>query len=93
MAWRMTDAAAAPMKLPPDLSVEMKQVIDFMRLHGGKIHRHGGYWWRERLDGMGFGTSTINALERRGCIRYTEYKRGRGGEFPILAELVAGLAS
>jgi hypothetical protein len=71
----------------------MIAVLEFMHANGGKIHRHpGGYWWRARLDGMGFATTTINALELRGRIHFTEYKRGRGGEFPILAELVPGAA-
>jgi hypothetical protein len=71
------------------LSPEMRAVLEFMAQNGGKIHRHaGGYWWRERLDGMGFGSTTIRALETRGHIRYTGWKDGRGGRFPILAELV-----
>jgi hypothetical protein len=62
---------------------------------GGKIIRHQGGWWTEpgatprATIGHPFdwwiGGSTVQALVRRGEIEYTEWKQGRGLNFPIAA--------
>lgn len=60
--------------------------------HGGKLTRHqGGYWayhgWRHG-NGEYFGTTTVNGLVKRGRLRVTEWKQGRGDRFPVEAEIV-----
>lgn len=65
--------------------------------HGGKLVRHqGGYWTVSGAVHLGIigrpfewwaNTSTVDALVDRGRMKFTEYKEGRGGRFPILAEV------
>jgi hypothetical protein len=81
----------APSGIP--LSEPQKRALEFMLANGGKIHRHPGGFWSDatfRSYGRSFAACVINALERRGRIRFTEWKQGRSGHFPIAAELVAG---
>ena len=65
---------------------------------GGKLVRYvGGYWAPENSplrshDGHPVdyvGTSTIEALVKRGELTYSDWKEGRGGKFPIAVVLKA----
>lgn len=74
------------------LSPTMIQVVEYMRHHGGVIHRHpGGFWaraeWMPRQ--LSFGTTSVHALVTRGAAEYCEWQEGRGGRFPIQARLIA----
>ena len=77
-----------------ELSPKMLVVIEHMRKHGGKLVRYpGGYWADEgwhAWHGPCYGTSTIQALVRRGVAEYVVWKDGRGGtKFPIEVALKA----
>jgi hypothetical protein len=57
----------------------------------GKLVRYpGGYWaaehW-ERWITPWYGTSTIEALVKRGSCQYAEWKDGKAGKFPVVVEL------
>ena len=78
------------------LSDTMAEVLGETMAHGGRLERHvGGYWtWPDcpRLGGQWAwyaGTSTIEALVKRGYMAYTKHRRGRLGDFPIEATLTA----
>ena len=76
------------MKLTPT----MQEALEYIREHG--ISRHpGGFWahaeWRGPGSGPWFGTSTIAALHSRKLIEYTEWVRGRSGDFPVRASVIA----
>jgi len=71
------------------LSEEMQRAVAFAKEHGGKLHRHqGGFWshpefkqWQDKW----FGTSTVEALVKRGAGTYTAHKERGGdrGSFPV----------
>lgn len=79
------------------LSATMAVTLAEITLRGGKIVRHQGGYWTEpgatprAVIGHPFdwwaGTRTIEALVRRGELEYTEWKDGRGGRFPVAADL------
>ena len=63
--------------------------------HGGKLERMPGGFWIYRgakLNGgvpeWYVGTSTVQALVKRGAMEYSEHKESRGGRFPIAAQIV-----
>lgn len=79
------------------LTAPMVIALDAATAHGGKLVRHqGGYWsWlgcpRRQHDGLPkewFATSTIHALVMRDRLRYSEWRDGRNGCFPIAAEVL-----
>jgi hypothetical protein len=84
------------MSAKAEISAPMAAALALAAEHDGKLVRYaGGYWsWRGcpcRHDGVPqdyFGTTTINGLVARGCLRWTKVRAGRGGEFPIEAEIV-----
>ena len=73
------------------LSPEMRKAVAHMKAFGNnKVTRYPGGYWRV---GMGFqftdfGTTTIQALVKRGVAKYTAWQEGRNGKFPIEATLV-----
>jgi hypothetical protein len=82
----------APRTKEPKLSITKQDLVNFMREHGGTIHRHLNGYWRgtsEPTDaGRSFGAATVHALFSRGVMRYTKHHQGRSGEFPVEARLV-----
>lgn len=70
------------------LTDTMKTCLHYVALHGGKIDRWPGGFWREGTAGLWFGTTTIEALVKRGKLRYSAYRESQGRSFPIQAELV-----
>jgi hypothetical protein len=75
-----------------DISPKMLEVIAHMKRHGGKLHRYAGGYWADAdwypYHGPCFGTSTIEAIVRRGYAAYTVWVDGRSGnKFPIEAML------
>ena len=81
-----------------DLSPTMKSAYHEIWTHGGIVERRpGGYWtWPHCLSSGGvpttyFGTSTIEALVRRGKLEYTARQESsrRAGSFPIEAKCTA----
>lgn len=72
------------------LSTTMQQCVEYIRKNGA-IHRHqGGFWANEGWilhSGPYFDAGTLNALVRRGVVEYTEWRDGRGCQFPITAML------
>ena len=71
-----------------NLSPEMLRARDLaLREGGGKLHRFpGGFWRVAAAHSAWFGTSTVQALVRRGAAEYTEWRRhgsGEGSQFPI----------
>jgi hypothetical protein len=78
------------------LSATMAAALGETIERGGKLVRYvGGYWSTagiERNAGVPIwyvGASTVQALERRGRLRYTDWQEGRRGRFPIGAEVVS----
>jgi hypothetical protein len=62
--------------------------------HGGKLIKFsGGYWTFPDCPRSGglpteyYGTTTIEALVRRGRLQYTEWINGRRLRFPVVASL------
>lgn len=73
---------------PVKLSPRMQAAFNHMQQNGGKLKRFpGGYWAREGWSwsnrGPSFGTSTIEALVSRDVAYYSDWKDGRGGQFPV----------
>lgn len=78
------------------LSAAMVEALDEINIHGGKLIRYqGGYWtspgtaWAGHAPAWYVSTPTINALERREWLRFTEWKQGKNRKFPISAEVVS----
>lgn len=74
------------------VSPVMQDAIACMIDNGGKLYRHpGGFWCKEKMPPRSryFGTPTISGLRARGLVEYTEWRDGRGGEFPIEVTLKA----
>ncbi len=80
-----------------EISAPMAICLAMAHDHGGKLVRYiGGYWsWehapKHQHNGNPVeyaGTSTVEGLVKRGRLKYTEWKEGRGGKFPIAAELI-----
>lgn len=74
------------------LSPTMETVVEYMREHGGSIHRYpGGFWARKGWvlhGGTWFGTNSVHALVLRKVAEYSEWQEGRSGRFPIEAKLL-----
>jgi hypothetical protein len=69
----------------------MKHCIRRMQIAGKLIRFPGGYWaqptWIRWHEGW-FGTSTVNALVKRGIAEYIEWKESKKGPpFPIAVTL------
>ena len=76
-----------------EISATMAAALALAMEHGGKLSRHsGGYWsyagWRHG-NGEYFGTTTIESLVARGRLRYSQWRDGRSGQFPVEVEVVA----
>ena len=72
------------------LSPEMKRVLDHAIENGGVLVRYpGGYWTHRNCEWAGtapawyVGTTTIEALVKRGRLTYSKWQPSRRGEFPI----------
>lgn len=86
-----------------EMSATMAACLAFIEAarneHGGKIVRFpGGYWTHAGCDRNGrrpsqyFGTPTIEALVKRGWLRYSRWQEAtapaRSRSFPVEAEIV-----
>lgn len=77
-----------------ELTPTMQKAVDFIREHGSIVRYAGGYWnkpgcanYFEYSPGS-FGTTTIDALAKRGVIEYTAWKEKTDSyRFPIAAKL------
>lgn len=72
------------------LSPTMQACVKFMKEHGDHIHRHpGGFWshseWNQNQGGVWFGTSTVEALVKRGHAEYDQWKGPQDRLFPVRA--------
>ena len=84
-------------KDPNAMSLTMLDALAFAKEHGGTLHRYpGGFWLQDNLPGGSYpghvkhyGTQTVEALVKRGAMRYTRWQQHRGGagQFPIEATL------
>ncbi len=86
---------SAKTKLP--FSATMAAAMLEIKDRGGRIVRHQGGYWTEigaKMQAQGspfdwyLSTPTVEALVKRGTLKYTEEREGRHGKFPIAAELV-----
>lgn len=83
------------MPLSTELSPTMQKAVEFIREHGSIVRYQGGFWnkpgctnYFEYANSSGFGTTTIDALAKRGVIEYTEWKEKTDSyRFPIAAKL------
>ena len=82
------------MKFSATMAIAIAETID----HGGELVRHAGGFWtypgcpRRPHDGVPewyVGGTTVQALNVRGALAYTEWRPGRRGEFPIRAAVTA----
>jgi hypothetical protein len=79
-----------------ELSPTQQAAVEHAKANGGALHRKpGGFWasetWTMPGDGLWFGTTTVEALVRKGIGKYTEHlPSARGGEFPVKMELCDG---
>ena len=77
-------------KVNIELSPKMQAVVSHMKLHGVLVRYPGGYWadtnWH-MWHGPCWGTPTIEGIVKRGFAKYTVWKDGRNGKFPIQCEL------
>jgi hypothetical protein len=70
----------------------MEAAIQDMREHQGKlVRRPGGYWLTESGAFIRpiWGTSTIEAIVRRGFACYTSWQQGQRGSFPVEVALTS----
>ena len=68
------------------LSPEMVDAYDAAKANGGILKRYAGGFWSATgyTTGRTFGTSTVNALVKRGAATFTDWQNHRyGGKFPI----------
>lgn len=74
-----------------ELSPTMQDAINFANEHGGTLTRYpGGFWCKSGLNGWTrpwFGTTTIEALVKRGRMEYTEWFEGSRAKFPVAAKV------
>ena len=80
--------SATPKSTP--LTPVMRACLAFMAKNDGSIERHpGGFWCGQVYNApQSFGTSTVEALVKRGLIEYVEWHDGRRGRFPVRARIV-----
>jgi len=80
------------------LSPTMQAALNVVRNHGGRLERWpGGFWTYHgclRQPHTGYptwsiGTTTVQALVKRGALQYVEWKENSSGRFPITAEITA----
>jgi len=68
------------------LTPTMKRCVKYMQKAGKLVRYPGGYWaaehW-ERWTTPWYGTSTVEALVRRGEAVYIQWKDGKHGKFPV----------
>lgn len=90
------------MKKLKKLSPEMEKAIALFKEHGKLVRYRGGYWAQEKapmrvLDFMepdllapkdSFGTTTMEALHKRGLIQATEWKAWERGAFVVEYQLI-----
>jgi hypothetical protein len=74
------------------LSPTMKECADRIRSHCGVIVRYpGGFWCVENTAGETvaptYGTTTVEALVKRGVLQYCEWRENRNGRFPTRARM------
>lgn len=80
----------------PGLSPTMQSAVDHARQHGGSLVRYpGGFWCRDGLMDHAapwWGTSTVQAIVKRGAMAYTEWKESAHSRFPIRATIARSVA-
>jgi hypothetical protein len=68
----------------------MQAAINWMeRDPDRRIVRFPGGFWEIMGNAPSFGTKTVQALVDRGIAKYTDWKDGRNGKFPVEARLSA----
>lgn len=67
----------------------MKRLLAWISERGGIIERFPGGFWSVRPFGQHktWGTSSVEALVRRGKLSYTEWQTNKTGSFPVAARL------
>lgn len=62
------------------------------QINGGNITRYpGGFWYPDGNGKTSYGTTTVEALVKRGALEYCEWKESHARKFPIKAKTVAAL--
>lgn len=71
-----------------ELSPTMRACLKRTKETGGRIlRRPGGYWFCGE-DASWWGTTTVEALAKRGLLEYSEFKLSKNGDlFPVEARL------
>jgi hypothetical protein len=66
-----------------------KSAIQYARAKDGNFYRvAGGYWYFDKYRNSQYvGTTTVEAIVKRGIATYTEWKQGRFRTFPVKATL------
>lgn len=80
------------------LTPAMTKALEKAASHGGYLIRYpGGYWTYQgvkRWSGIPewcVGTTTVEALVKRGALEYVGWQQGRRGKFPTKAAITAGM--
>ena len=70
------------------LSGEMQKCLTEIAAGDGTVTRYpGGFWYPAGNGRPSFGTTTIEAIVKRGRLEYVEWKQSHGRQFPIKARL------
>ncbi len=74
-----------------EISGTMRAALHFSVQYGGELTRYPGGFWagNDGVKEVWFGTSTVEALVKRGLMEYVEWKETHGRKFPICARTVA----
>ena len=66
------------------MSIEMNQCLDRIEEHGTITRYRGGFWCADTdSSGRTFGTTTVEALVKRGRLEYCDWKQPPGRKFPF----------
>jgi len=80
--------------LAPALTPEMQKCLNQISTGDGTITRHPGGFWYPSGDGkLSFGTTTVEALVKRGRLEYCEWKESHGRKFAIKARIAPNESS
>ena len=75
-----------------DLSETMQGALAHAKANGGSLVRYpDGFWCRDGLMDHAvpwWGTSTVQALVKRGVMQYSEWRESANTRFPIRASII-----
>jgi hypothetical protein len=70
-----------------EITPEMRRCLERINEASGTITRYPGGFWYPKEGMASFGTTTVEALVKRGKLEYCEWKEYHGRKFPIKAKM------